>query len=1524
MLDCTCLIHPFQNDPGTSQRQRTMEDLLAGAAKIDARTLADLLDYFVQLSGHINYYGFDLNTKDWQPFFKKSIPFALAAMIKYPVQHVESNFELYKSIFEKKPTAAGLQLNSYFIFYRFIKTINDWHKVLVGSNLPIVQVIEELIKNKLQQPVKWFIRYANAAVKAYGIKRINFTELSANAIWGIDLADIYAIDTSFSTGTKSKFKKLHDLNEEFSALVPILSNAVKIISKEAEQNIEKSFIPLKEELQQQHQPQLALIFAFLNLFRQLQDDLNKYTRKHLDYFYKDILKFKSAEAIADKAHVIFEIQKQLESYLLKKGLKVKDGKDDNKQQILFALDDDIVVTKTTIADERTLFLNNKNLDARTYVEGVYMAPAAAMADGVEKEFKDDPKNFPTVGDKYSKYQDPETKLFKPYPNARLGFILASPVLFLQEGSTRTVEITLACELEKTICGAIGDGIVTASKNCCDGFNPPGAAVETNRYPEFYPADGFYDYVNAILQDTYYYINQDLLKEAVKKGISSKLADQLKKLFLTDETAPLCYCPAEKLKYETTETDATYHNKLNSLPVKLTALEQQIVDELIKPRKALNLLFSGDKSWIEPSTIDTLEVLPNVSPLTGLNANQFQLHIKATLNPDKAAVTFYDKEKLKEDFGTTDPVVKIELDDKIKFTNVAFDKMPKALPVKEKCCVQDEHCCLLVDEPKDNVSLYHFFRNVLVSKIADADKDKPIITVDVCGLKNFIVQNDESVMDVNGPMMAFGARPKVNSNFYIGSEEIFLKKWRDIYVNINWKDLPTDFEKYYVAYQTRLMGNPPDNVVKKDKFKVEIAILQDGNWIPWKNNFICDELAGQKYNLFQPFVALPGFVCTDHPTFTHQYSISHTNDFTSLAYPTEKKTFRGYKKLDVLSRDSFIKITLRCQDFQHTIYPFVLARQMMAFGKLPKETVDGAVYYDPVSPNPIVFSSDDIKNDLGSADTIADRIALDVDDSVGPNGGLAQHAGIAGDILSAGGDADRIRTILYPNSIAFPGGQDLIGDSAQMKMLINKVNGEIANIAKYAAIIPNEPWTPMISNMNLNYEAIATSEDITLIHLYPYQNTYRQQELASNPTLFPTFCDEGTLFLGLKDLVPGDNLNILFQLAEATSDSEADKEEVYWYYLDSNVWKPLRNGFEVLDDATKNLTTSGIVKLAMPSNMTTDNTVMPKNLYWIKATIAKNSKAVSEAVSIIPQAMLAIFTNENANDKARLAKPLPAGGISKLNEADANIKSVAQPFASFGGAVPEIENQFYVRVSETLRHKGRAIQAFDYERLALQAFPELYKVKCINHSFALNAHEYSNDFPYAPGYVMLAVIPDLNKLNAGNSFEPKVPVSIIEDIELFMRTRTSPFVRFRAMNPRYEKINFCLRVRLMKGKDENYFREKIKQDIKEFMAPWAVGVYDKLTFGQCVYRSDIIGLLEKSGYVDFIADFQMGKENTKPDNNALKVCPATPRSILIAGDIEVCIEKPGCETWSKTYTQCENGKPVLPCSNKPELIMNYCK
>jgi len=652
----------------------------------------------------------------------------------------------------------------------------------------------------------------------------------------------------------------------------------------------------------------------------------------------------------------------------------------------------------------------------------------------------------------------------------------------------------------------------------------------------------------------------------------------------------------------------------------------------------------------------------------------------------------------------------------------------------------------------------------------------------------------------------------------------------VWLNVNWQDLPDSLKTYYKRYPKecpdllevkdgkrsgkRHFAGTKNQVICDEDFLMKVSYLQDAGWHfkTGDHNCCCDS---GEYNLLFPDLEKPLSPCfTDATEFGLYYNKQYPfapGDFGVSSKRKKPVAFSGIKKWDRNIANCFLRLTLKCIDFQHDIYPIVLAKYLIAQARV------------------------------------------------------------------ASGDPNQ------PIDIGDP---------------------------------PNPPWTPIISNMTIDYKAHADMDDIDLIHLYPYDGTYKQVEIKLQPPLVASFCEEGFLFLGLQNLVPGSNVNILFQLAEATSDSESDPQPVYWQYLANNKWFDLRPGFEIIDDATDNLTRSGIIKFSFPDNMSLDNTIMPGESYWIKAAVPQNSGAPSELIAVYTQAIRATFTNRPTNDKLRLSQPLAEGSISTLSVANANIKQVSQPGPTFGGRAQEDQGPaYYLRVSELLRHKGRAIQKFDYERLALQQFPHLFKVKCINHSFALNANNYTNDFPMAPGYVLLAVIPDLNILQAGNSFEPKAPVSMLEDIETKMQACTSPFVRFRAMNPRYEKINFCIKVQLMPDRDPTYFNDKLKEDLREFLAPWAIGKYDKLTFGQCVNRSDIINFIETLEYVDYVVWLDMFEAEAPPAAKAMEeICPATPRSILIACDIDVCIQLIECEEW---------GKADPPCNNTI-LVNNYCK
>ena len=1112
-----------------------------------------------------------------------------------------------------------------------------------------------------------------------------------------------------------------------------------------------------------------------------------------------------------------------------------------------------------------------------------MAPVATKADGISKDFQGtDVNSWPTLGARYSKYTDPENNFVHAYPNARLAFVLASPVLLMNEG-TRTISITLNCTVSPIV------DLTTLYQN-----------------------------VKTTLAGVYYYVNQDLIKQAVKAGIDSDTEQQLKTFLLSTrnkDTDPgsICYSTIQAPVYEATVTADKW--------AVFSPAVQTLLLPLFPPQRGLNISFSGDKDWVFPQatpvlTLGDLAPVTDSVPETGSGDQTFQLTISAVLNLEEAPITFYNKDVLKEDIDTTQPTARIVLNDKVKLSIA-----PPAGAATD-CCLRPP------GSTPSEVSLYHFFRNVVIS---DARID-----VKACGLKKFVVQNDESIQDVNKPIYPFGTRPTIidfdivttpqlptpppspgvvaapapgvaatpgdaptpapadapapknliGPNFYVGSQEIFCKKWTEVNINLNWKDKPSNFNDYYRAYWVD-PNNPANYGLDVNGFEINVAALQKQNWLP--------EAANRK--LFDSGTSTLG--C---PPADYKQTITLTsNTFAGLTPSFHVTPATPLTKYEASTLYGFVRINLQKQDFLAKDYAYVLARQMMALSKIAGNNGNGAteearignaVYYNKAG-EPIIFNTSNIRTNVADAQTNLDDITHRLDHDILPHvDPLNTEHGIDRD------DADAVRYGLYnPNQQ-----NDFRAKVQNIQGVINSEKEVIGDPKDFQAIIPNEPWTPIIQGISLDYSATATISDIDLIHLYPFDGTYKKEEITRTPSLFPAFFQEGTLFLGLDGLVPGSNLNILFQLAEATADTEEDPEPLTWSYLDHNVWKPLRTGFEILDDATDSLSTSGIVKMAIPGNITTDNTVMPAGHSWIMAAIGSNSGIVAETIAVYTQAIRATFTDDPTNDTARLAAPLPASSLTKLETADANVKKVDQPYDSFGGRVPETDGYFYVRVSETLRHKGRAIQSCDYERIALDAFPQLFKAKCINHSIGLNAHLYSNDYPMAPGYVLLAVIPDLNQLKAAATFEPRVPLSLLEQLEQKMQTLTSPFVRFRAMNPRYEKVDFCLQVKLLPDKDVNYYQQQLQDDIREFMAPWSVGEFAKLRFGQVVNRSDVIRFLETRDYLDYVIEWRWRHdEDTKILSPAdqPEIFPMTPRSILIAGNIDVKIIENDCPQWDTT-------------------------
>lgn len=385
---------------------------------------------------------------------------------------------------------------------------------------------------------------------------------------------------------------------------------------------------------------------------------------------------------------------------------------------------------------------------------------------------------------------------------------------------------------------------------------------------------------------------------------------------------------------------------------------------------------------------------------------------------------------------------------------------------------------------------------------------------------------------------------------------------------------------------------------------------------------------------------------------------------------------------------------------------------------------------------------------------------------------------------------------------------------------------------------------------------------------PDQNIYLLPQLRHLNQLDPALEEkepvihEAEFFIGIEDLVPPQNLALLFQVADGTADPQSNKPDphIHWSYLRHNEWLPFQP--ENVIDETNSLLHSSVITFAMPRDASKENTLLASGLYWIRAAVAKESDAVCRLLQVSAQAFEATFQDQG-NDPAFGAKVLLPETIHKLSLPNSSVKGIVQPFESFGGRGEESAEGFQTRISERLRHKDRAITMWDYERLVLEAFADIYKVKCLNHTqYEENT---GGGFIYkelAPGHVTVVTIPLQESLHRRDPLRPYTSLGLIDKVEAFLKERLSCFVKLHVKNPEFEEVKVSCKVRFREGVDETFYLNTLKEEIIKFLSPWAFEGYP--SFSNTFQKSVIIDFIEELPYVDYLTNFSLTHTWRKTD------------------------------------------------------------
>lgn len=402
--------------------------------------------------------------------------------------------------------------------------------------------------------------------------------------------------------------------------------------------------------------------------------------------------------------------------------------------------------------------------------------------------------------------------------------------------------------------------------------------------------------------------------------------------------------------------------------------------------------------------------------------------------------------------------------------------------------------------------------------------------------------------------------------------------------------------------------------------------------------------------------------------------------------------------------------------------------------------------------------------------------------------------------------------------------------------------------------PNPPFSPIAQSVELSYRAKdkivfeqydpMSRNEIYHIHPFGIVPIYTKGNLQSKDAPFiPSYGHDGYLYIGLKDLNPPEEVSLLFQLAAGRTTFTAQLPTITWSFLTNSGWADLRT-IDLLSDTTESFTKTGIVRLRIPSTISRNNPELPQGMHWLRVSIIGNTDAVSRALEIRSQAVLAKWYQDPLISVERLKEPLAADTIDQVLDKISEIRAPHQPYPSFNARPEEDQHGFFQRVSERLRHKNRAISHYDFERMILAEYHTIAQVKCLS--------SITNPDYVLPGDLRIVVIP--GRSQSTDALTPKVNHGTLLEIQNYLKDRSSAFVNPRVSNPSYEYVRVNCRVKFANRKNNGESLEKLREDIKRFICPWLGKGRGEIEIGGSIKVENLFRYIRSLPYVDFITKF----------------------------------------------------------------------
>lgn len=431
---------------------------------------------------------------------------------------------------------------------------------------------------------------------------------------------------------------------------------------------------------------------------------------------------------------------------------------------------------------------------------------------------------------------------------------------------------------------------------------------------------------------------------------------------------------------------------------------------------------------------------------------------------------------------------------------------------------------------------------------------------------------------------------------------------------------------------------------------------------------------------------------------------------------------------------------------------------------------------------------------------------------------------------------------------------------QLKSLANNQN-------KNSTALPQPPQTPSLAEpITIDYTLTVNKGEASIVFTSPYCNLDIQ---PGDNNLLPKTESVCMKMQGINTASPI-TLHFKMNPFNYPSDGKYGEDTASWYYFSSEGWQPFDRN-DIMSDTTNRFQQSGIVQLNINEAVAQAATKAGKAGLWLMASDPCNPFVALEGVKA--QAV-EVELDPTSEGLIPHGTALPAGSITKTKVSIKGIKKVEQPYDGNEGMADESDEKFYCRVSEKLRHKERAWNCWDYERMVLEHFPQVAKVKCLPCR--------DDNGEMKAGCVTLLVVPDYQAIPQKKPLEPTIGQTLKTEIKNYIKQHSPRFADIYVTEPKYKKVKItCTLVLKKEYTDTEYYSTLLKEQLTQFIAPWSTGAQG-VDFKTKQNESHIQEFIENQYYIDHIVSFKCKVDDDWIDSGST-IQPEDAISIITSAD-----------------------------------------